>query len=274
MMRIKNEERWIRRALDSVASLVEGIVVLDDGSTDSTPELCRSHAKVVRYEYRAESKLDEVRDKNRLLGLTMELDPDWIIALDGDEALESRATQVISHEIDRIDRMSPVLTHFLVNVITMWKDDRHYVPGECWMKRIFTTWSQEPRTLRFEYKLGHGSGFHCGSIPTMLRGPGKKVDVWVQHLGYMSRQDRDRKYSFYMHNDPEVGSTGYYDHLLRRRVEVKEWTERTVADGIHEYPIEEYPTPPSKRSLYRRILDGLPQRYKRPLRTLKYRLWG
>jgi ubiquinone/menaquinone biosynthesis C-methylase UbiE len=58
MLRIKNEEEFIEQTLLMAAKVADGFVILDDGSTDRTPELCRSHPKVIRYEYQNEPVTD------------------------------------------------------------------------------------------------------------------------------------------------------------------------------------------------------------------------
>jgi len=70
-MRIKNEERWLKEVLDSIARVAHGIVILDDGSTDRTPEICRAHPAVIDYRWQNEATIDEVRDKNRLLQMVL-----------------------------------------------------------------------------------------------------------------------------------------------------------------------------------------------------------
>lgn len=41
-------DRWLVRALDHMARFVDGIVVLDDASTDATDAVCRQHPSVLR----------------------------------------------------------------------------------------------------------------------------------------------------------------------------------------------------------------------------------
>ena len=47
MYRVKNEERWIEKSIQSVLDICSTIVVLDDGSSDSTLEICKSFDNVI-----------------------------------------------------------------------------------------------------------------------------------------------------------------------------------------------------------------------------------
>ena len=99
MMRVRNDERWISRVLQQTAQLVDGFVILDDGSTDMTERICRSCPKVLRYERQDQALADEVGDRNRLLQWILEENPDWILALDGNEVLEDAANITTRREI-------------------------------------------------------------------------------------------------------------------------------------------------------------------------------
>lgn len=49
-MIVKNEESRLRRCLDSVADLVDEIVIVDTGSTDKTRDIALEYTKMV-YDY-------------------------------------------------------------------------------------------------------------------------------------------------------------------------------------------------------------------------------
>ena len=50
-MIVKNEERVLRRCLDSVADLVEELIIVDTGSTDATMEIAASYSNAKVYEF-------------------------------------------------------------------------------------------------------------------------------------------------------------------------------------------------------------------------------
>lgn len=75
-----NEERNIRRCLESVAWVDDRLVVIDERSSDGTEEIARRlGARVVRHAY-----LGNVEQKNVALAHAKY---DWVISLDADEAL-------------------------------------------------------------------------------------------------------------------------------------------------------------------------------------------
>jgi 2-polyprenyl-3-methyl-5-hydroxy-6-metoxy-1,4-benzoquinol methylase len=215
MLRVKNEERWIEKCLTSLLDLVDGIVILDDGSTDRTREITRTFPKVLRYEYITSPDVNEVRDKNLLLSWTLKFNPDWILALDGDEELGPLSRDVIRREIFQVSRHNPECVALSFRFIYFWKDtyriDGKY--ADVWHPRLFTTWNQDLFSLRFNH-AGHGAGFHCGSVPGGLIGRVKKVGVVVKHYGYVDSDHRLRKYEFYRRNDPKAFVQGYYEHLV------------------------------------------------------------
>ena len=50
-MIVKNEERVLKRCLDSVANLVDELIIVDTGSTDATMEIAASYPKAKVYEF-------------------------------------------------------------------------------------------------------------------------------------------------------------------------------------------------------------------------------
>lgn len=236
MLRIKNEERWIGRCLSSISDVVDQIVILDDGSTDRTPEICRSFAKVARYEYLKNAKVDEVRDKNLLLAWTLELKPDWILALDGDEELGSRTRWVIPREISHMTPHNPEFAALSFRFVYFWNDtDTYRIDGkyaEVWHPRLFTTWNQDFSSLCFENHTDHCSGFHCGSVPKGIIGRTKKIGVTVKHYGYLDPELRVKKYYLYKANDPEAYARGYYEHLIAENARLEKWRGQVDEENL------------------------------------------
>jgi GT2 family glycosyltransferase/glycosyltransferase involved in cell wall biosynthesis/2-polyprenyl-3-methyl-5-hydroxy-6-metoxy-1,4-benzoquinol methylase len=228
-MRIMNEGRWIRDVLDSIAAVADGIVIVDDGSTDSTPEICRSHPAVLDYYWQNEPVKDQVRDKNRHLQMALAFRPDWVLGMDGDELLEDSAPERI---FEAIRTCPPDVCTLDLEFLYMWNDLRHYrtdgVYGRIFHHRLFTLHGQDVLSLKFQSTKYRGNG-HCQSVPGNLRGRTMEIDVKVKHLGYMPPDVRQQRYERYRQRDPEEFATGYYNHLLDQPdMIVQEWNERPL----------------------------------------------
>lgn len=226
-MRVKNEERWLKDVLDSIALTADGIVILDDGSTDRTGEICKAHPAVAEYQRQSNPVLDEVRDKNILLKQALRHKPDWVLCMDGDEILEDSAPERIFDAIRRCPSDVAVLD---LEFLYMWNDLEHCrtdgIYARIFHHRLFTTRRQDAAELSFP-PSGYGGNFHCESVPPNLGGRAMESDVKVKHLGYMCAEDRSRKYEWYKQHDPEHGRQGYYEHLLDQPgMTIVEWQER------------------------------------------------
>jgi O-antigen biosynthesis protein len=228
-MRIKNEEKWLKEVLDSIARVAQGIVILDDGSTDRTPEICKAHPAVVDYSWQNEQTIDEVRDKNRLLQMALAQNPDWVLCMDGDEILEDSAPERIFDAI----RFCPADVAVLdVEFLYMWDDMQHYrtdgIYNRLYHHRLFKLDGQVRDALSFN-PTDHDGNFHCESVPENINGRAMEIDVKIKHLGYMHQVDREHKYHWYKSNDTVHAAQGYYEHLLDQPgMVLVEWHERPI----------------------------------------------
>lgn len=97
---VKNEEKFIWYALNSVINHVEKVLVWDTGSTDRTVEIIKS-IKSDKIEFAEKGPVDGggvTRLRNEMIAQTK---TDWIMILDGDEIWYENALLEIKEEIDK-----------------------------------------------------------------------------------------------------------------------------------------------------------------------------
>ena len=93
---VKNEERHLASCLDSVGELAHEIVIVDTGSTDSTPQIAkRYNSLVVPFDF---SVVDFAAARNHALA---QASGKWILMLDADETLASGAGPMIRTLVER-----------------------------------------------------------------------------------------------------------------------------------------------------------------------------
>lgn len=89
-----NEEKNIRRCLESIADIADEIVIVDSVSTDSTKQICLEfNVRFVEQPF-----LGYIEQKNFAMGLASH---DYILSLDADEALDETLKKSILAERDK-----------------------------------------------------------------------------------------------------------------------------------------------------------------------------
>lgn len=231
MLRVKNEARWIRRVIEAIQPVCERIFVLDDHSTDGTPAICTQlGCDVFNSTF---SSLDESRDKdwllNKIYGAIPLHDqhwtrgnphsPYWCLAIDGDEELVCgdeqhirRATQGTAHS-------------YHLRIPYLWNDAQHIRVDRVYRRfeslgrpSLFRLMNQNFRFLKTPFGKGpdgRPANFHCSSIPQELLHGAQPCAARLMHWGYLSTEDRIRKYRWYNTIDPENEAEDRYRHIVQ-----------------------------------------------------------
>jgi len=195
MMPVRNEaDRYLEQALEDLSAYVDHIVVLDDASTDATPDICRSFSKVILHRNpEPEFAVDESRLRARLWRLAEETRPGWILAIDADEIFEDGMKDQIDTLIDQ-DEYDAVE----FRLFDFWGGTTH-----C---RVDGGWNPWPKRVRMLVRYDPGKRYtwpnrrlHCGRIPLELRGPliVHQSALRVKHFGWARPEDVRRKYALY-----------------------------------------------------------------------------
>jgi glycosyltransferase involved in cell wall biosynthesis len=157
-----NEERNIGRAIDSVQSIADEIIVLDSFSTDKTQEICEGKkVRFIQHEwqgYAATKNYANSQAKN-----------DWIFSIDADEACDQQMIEAISAEKDK-GFSGVYMVNRLTNYCGKWIKHSTWYPD--WKIRIFekskTKWvgeyvheelefTHEPKVTKLKGHLEHYS---------------------------------------------------------------------------------------------------------------------
>lgn len=231
-LRVRNESRWIRQVIRSIAPVCNRILVLDDNSDDDTGDICRSEGCAVFkgavpwVDNGAGLISDETAGKQYLLdricdGIAAEDQhylngnpdsPYWVLAVDGDEELVSQDAAIIraSVAIPGVHAWS-LHIQYLWNNSGQWRTDGVY--GDFRRPSLFRLMNRA-----FTYKKtpwGNGANFHCSSIPQELIGHSKPCTARLLHWGYLDRADRLRKYAWYNRVDPNNQAEDCYRHMVQ-----------------------------------------------------------
>ena len=197
MYRLKNEERWIEKSLDAASSICDSIVIIDNGSTDDTVKICKSFPKVTEIIDQHSLPYDDTRDKNTLLKMALESDPDFVLTLDGDEVLQIEAKDLLFEELTTLYPDAPV---FEFEFLYMWdKPNQYRYDGSYsmeWFRRLLRI-SAQPKDLKFD-PTNYDGNAHCPHIPQKSVGWDNyaRSRMKIFHYGYYDEKLRQEKFKF------------------------------------------------------------------------------
>lgn len=229
MMPVRNEaKRYIHHVLEELSEYVDHVVVLDDASTDATPDICRSFPKVIVHQNpEPEFTVNESRLRSRLWQFTVETNPDWILAIDADEVFEER----MKHEIDTlIDQHDYDAVEF--RLFDFWNGTTHVRVDGGW-----NPWAKRVRMLvRYDADKSYswpGRRLHCGRLPLELRGmlTVYQSDIRLKHFGWARPEDVRHKYDRYR----SIEETDHLESVLDspEKIKLEPWIPGKVPFRRH-----------------------------------------
>jgi O-antigen biosynthesis protein len=215
ILRIKNEQRWIKKCLEHAEKICNGFIILDDGSTDDTISICKKFDSVLELHCQKGLPFDEVRDKNTLLNLAKKHNPDFLLSLDGDEIIQANSKHVLDDELNHLYSKSSI---FEFQSLFIWDKPNQYridgVYSNIWYKRLMRMSDQE-NELYFQETPYPGNS-HSTRLPSNCQDWNFPVrsKVKILHYGYYDQDMRKNKFEFYSQLDPHNADFDEYRHIL------------------------------------------------------------
>ncbi|MDD2400602.1 MAG: glycosyltransferase family 2 protein [Clostridia bacterium] len=214
MMIVRNEaHRYLERCLTSLLDFVDEIIILDDASTDTTPDICLS-CPIVKL-YRRKSSLfltNEAQLRQELWFYTTDNKPEWILAIDADEFLETKKLHEFPYLIQQ-----KYFQAISFRLFDCWGSEKYYRVDGIWSPwlRGFSIYAvkYQPQLTSTWPKLN----FHCGRLPLSYRQlPHLESELRIKHLGWANPIDIQTKYERAIDRDPtfKYMSREHYESIL------------------------------------------------------------
>lgn len=222
-MIVKNEEnRYLSQVLGRLKGHIDEAVIIDDGSSDNTVEMCKSILKDIPLHiienkdslFSSESVL-----RKKQWSETIKTNPDWILNIDADELLEDRFWETAQKQIDNTE-----YDIYCFRLYDMW-NSTHYREDEYWNAHSI----YRPLLIRYQPKfhyLWNESNQHCGRFPMNIFSFKKsEIAARIQHLGWATEEDREAKFKRYQDLDPDAiyGIKEQYDSILDTSANLIKW---------------------------------------------------
>jgi hypothetical protein len=215
LVAFRDEERFVPGLLENLATQVDGVVALDDGSTDGSADLLRDHPLVVELlevPPGAQEELEDGRNHRALTEAAWKHGADWLLGVDADERLECDFRMRAENEIARAEAEEQP-------AVWVWFRELWDAPDQF---RVDGVWGQKRKACLFRSDRGHrfdDRRVHANwaSWPPP-KGDYPQADLNIYHLRMIRPEDRRTRVERYHRIDPEnqIQPQGY-DYLLDER---------------------------------------------------------
>lgn len=225
LLPVRNGANDLGLYLQSVGGYADGVVALDDGSTDETYDLLSSHPLVLETirNPRRESYVgwSDVENRRRLLKAAEAHAPDWIIWIDADELLEPSDAAVLRSFIEKeADRG----VAYSFEVLRMIDDLATYDKCAMWIPRLYSFapgYTLPDRDLHFELVPEQFGSGNC--VRTSMR---------ILHKASLTEERRTARYRKYVECDPHRKWQDSYENLLDPARNLKRLRSRQEGDPV------------------------------------------
>lgn len=202
LLPVYNREDLLPQCLAALRPAVDGIIALDDGSTDETPRLLREEPKVIEILTKPPKSLaewDDAANRYLLYKAAHAYEPEWLLCIDSDEILES-TFQVYR---ERLMEQPPRIQGYAFPLVAIYQDR---ITGPLLVDRM--------------YRFRPGYSFdmrrlHCRLMPLDIKDEMMRTaNIRIFHHS-ASPEQKESRYNKYLIADPEREFQASYENLLR-----------------------------------------------------------
>lgn len=212
LLPVRNEIENLPDLFANLEGQVDGVVALDDGSTDGSREFLENHPMVVELATvapGAQEVLEDGRNQLTLMEAAWKHGADWFFGIDADERVERGFRQRAEVEIDRAEAAGEVA--LWVPFLELWNSREQYRVDGIWgQKRKACLFKADPHAHYDKQRV------HAIWAPwPPPKGDYPTADLRLYHLKMIEPEARQARADLYNRLDPERQFQAIgYDYLV------------------------------------------------------------
>jgi glycosyltransferase involved in cell wall biosynthesis len=201
LLQAKNEEHFLPGWLENIDECVDGIVALDDGSSDRTAEILQAHPQVLEILHNPPGGAwNERANQMALVQAGRKHRANWFLCLDADERVESQFVKTAQELLQQADADGVLAYHF--HLRDLWGDADHYRVDGIWnSKSVTRLFKNVPEHKRFDLRQLHRVWMPL-EIVANLEMVGRHSHLNIYHLSMITAQGRWARVNKYEQMDP------------------------------------------------------------------------
>jgi len=242
VIQVRNEARYLEGCLAHLRGYVDGVVALDDGSTDETGAIlsrepgwldCIANAPETDHVWR------ERENRQRLLERARDLGFEWVLCCDADERYETAFLQQLHAIAGSLHALECICIS--VTLKELWNSPHQYRNDGIWGRKSRARFFRLPKTIEF----GLDQDLHGQWYPDEIRQCGRMLRLYynLYHLRTIHHPDRVKRRDRYKRLDPgNIFQAMGYDYLAE---EGEDMRLELIARG-REYDFHSVPQEPGQ----------------------------
>lgn len=196
LLSVHDGMRYLPGYVANVSPHVDGIVAVDDASSDGSAEFLAESERVVELiRHREDTRVGEMVRHRALVEAALRHGADWALALDVDERVE-RAFRARAERVIARGRLLGLMA-FSFRIRELWDaQDRYRTDG---------IWGRKRSGRLFALRADHAfdtAPLHGQKAP-LQAAPFRSADLNVYHLGMLTAEDRSARRTRYETLDPD-----------------------------------------------------------------------
>jgi len=229
-----NEMKYLPGWFANVPPQVDGVIALDDGSTDGSGDFVVAQPSVlelIRLPRREPHVWDEPGNRRRIIEVALRRGAEWILVVDADERLEMRFRERANAELTRAKAEG--IRAYRIRLRELWGSPDRWRSDGIWSKKCPVRFFAARLDHQFDERPLHGC---WAPLNSRREGDFEQSDLIVYHLRMIEAADRLARQARYQSLDPEgrFQESGYHYLTDESGLQLK---------GIEEGRGYEFPAP-------------------------------